>query len=261
MSQIQHALQRVKRVLKISSFCSRMLSTAVVFFGFAVGLTFFSFPIFYAFIPAGVYFIYPKKKKQQLGFGAVEEKIPELEWRLRTSADNVQRHDELALSLHRDVLQNVQKVTMSTFLTNKGTVTKFVSIIGLILLIGIVQTQDLTFQEITPKIKNNIITGMFNKEPVNLSKYEEDEDTPPDSLFGKRSVAQYGNKEELLKLQQLGGVVDPTKHNPDGTGKTFNKESSGKAGEVVGTDTSTEKINEQDKAIINNYFKKIYQGE
>ena len=261
MELVEGSLRKVKRVLHLTSLIYSVTSAAIAFLIFSVIFAFFSLSLFFAFIPAGIYFVYVHTKKTKaFGFGDVEKKIPELEWRLRTSADNKNRHDELASSLHRDVIQKVSLVKLSKFLSSKNMVYKFTAVVGLLFLLSFVQVKDVTLEEVQANIDGNAVTGFFNKQKGELEGFFEAGEEAPEDLFGESTVPQYGDKEELVKLSQMQGLVNVENYDPEGEGKEFTRKSTGVAGQAVGSGASGEKISEEDKDIVENYFKGIHKN-
>jgi len=185
--------------------------------------------------------------------------MPELEWRLRTSADNIHRDDELAHSLHQDVIDKTKHVTLGTFLTTKRTLFTSGGIVGLIILLSLFQGTDITFQQVTEDLDPSDITGLFVRTAGNLTTYEEIGEEASEDIYGNPSVAIYGGAEEELELSQLGGVVNMNKQG-SGSGKESTAKNTALSGSTAtGSATSTEKIKEEDKTIIQNYFSKIYE--
>tara|TARA_Y100000310_G_C20628758_1_gene787428 strand:+ start:364 stop:1152 length:789 start_codon:yes stop_codon:yes gene_type:complete len=261
MQIIEKSLHKVKRVLNLTRFLYSLISSAIIFLIFTILLKIFSLPIIYALLPGIIYFGYiHKKKKKQLGFGDVEEKIPELEWRLRTSADNKYRHDEIATSLHKDVMDNIQKVNIRTFLGSKNTLYKFTTIIGLILVLTFINVQGITTENLQPIIKDNKLTGFLIKQKDKLGTFLEEGKEAPEDLFGEKANLNYGDEEELLELNQMKGLVDVNNYN-DGEGKEFSKESSGTVGKALGSGNSNEKISDKNQELVDKYYKGIYKNK
>ena len=152
MNILEQALWRVKRVLSFASFIYSFVNAFIVFLIFSLVISFFSISAVYALIPTIPYFLYVYiQKHKKLGFGDVEERIPELEWRLRTSADNKERTDDVASSLHHDVMQRLNLVKASKFFSSKHMLSKFAAVLGLIILFSFF---DLTIFK--PKCLQNI---------------------------------------------------------------------------------------------------------
>lgn len=258
MKLIESKLRQVKRILAFTSLLYSVINTLVAFMIFLLILKFFTLPLIYSIVPTGAYFVYAiSKKNKKIGFSHVEKKIPTLEWKLRTSADNVDRDDEVVEGLHRDVMDQIRLVSVSKFLTNKDTVFKFATVVCLSLLFVVISAKNVNFGELKPEITGNAVKEFFDKDNFDLGRFFVDDEEGEGDIYGENSVAKYGNKEELLKLNQVGGVVDPSKIG-NGEGKEFGDKSFNTGDkEAVGGDTSKEKIREEDKEIIMNYFKKI----
>ncbi len=198
---------------------------------------------------------------KKIGYYDVEKKIPDLEWRLRTSADNAERNDELAMDLHQDVLQRLHQVSATRIINKKQTISKMAAILGLCFLLVFFSLNSVHFDDFIPAIQQGMspITGFFGRE-ANLTDVSFFGDEDSANLYNEEDQINYGNKEEVVELNQMLGLVDVNKYNRDGEGKTFKGTSTGSGNrEALGSENSKEKIGDEDKQIVNNYFRSINQ--
>ncbi len=198
---------------------------------------------------------------RRIGYYDVEKKIPDLEWRLRTSADNADRKDELAMDLHHDVLQRLHQVSAARIMNKKQTISKIATILGLCFLLVFFSLNSVHFDDFIPAIQQGMspITGFFVKES-NLTDVSFFGDEDGANIYTEEDQINYGNKEEVVELNQMLGLVDINKYNRDGEGKTFKDTAIGSGNrEALGSENSKEKIGDEDKQIVNNYFRSINQ--
>lgn len=260
MDILKQALRAVKQILFFVSFFNSFINSLMVFLLCSLIFFFFKIPWIYALIPfllfLGITTLLGMKK---VGYYDVEKKIPDLEWRLRTSADNADRDDELAMDLHHDVLERLQEVRATRIMNKKQLASKVAAVVGLCFVLLFVSANSIHFDDVVPALQKGItpITGFFGK-AANLSEVAFGKEETTEDLYGDEEQIKYGGKEEVIELNQILGLVDIQKANRNKEGKDFKGMSSdsGNRG-VFGSENSKESINEEDKDIVNNYFKKI----
>jgi hypothetical protein len=146
-------------------------------------------------------------------------------------------------------------------MNKKQTVSKMAVILGLCFLLGFVSLNSIHFDDILPSIQRGInpITGFFAK-TTNLSDVSFFDDSQEDNIYGDEEQINYGGKEQVLELNQMLGLVDVNNYNRDGEGKIFKGRSTASGNrEALGSENSKEKIGDEDKQIVNNYFRSINQ--
>lgn len=198
---------------------------------------------------------------RKVGYYDVEKKIPDLEYRLRTSADNAERTDEVALDLHHDVLERLHQVKATRIMNKKQTISKMAAILGLCFLLVFISLNSIHFNDVLPALQKTVnpVTGFFAK-AANLTDVSFFDAEKDNSIYGSEEDIKYSNKEEVVELNQMLGLVDINSYNRNGEGKTFKGTSTATGNqEALGSDNSKEKINDEDKQIVNNYFRSINQ--
>lgn len=262
MDIIKQALKQVKQILFFVSFFTSFVNAVITLLLFTLLLFFFNITWLYALIPFLLLLtVNTFRGMKKVGFYEVEKKIPDLEWRLRTSADNADRNDEVAMDLHHDVLERLHQVSATRIMNKKQTVSKIAVIAGLCFLLGFVSLNSIHFNDVLPAIQHgmNPVTGFFAK-ATNLTELSFSGDSNDDNLYGEEEQLDYGSKEEVVELNQMLGLVDVNNYNRDGEGKTFKGTSTGNGNrEALGSENSKEKIGDEDKQIVNNYFRSINQ--
>ncbi len=260
MDIIKQALRQVKQILFFVSFFNSFVNSLIVFLLFSLLFFFFKLPWIYALVPFLLFLaLNTLRGMRKVGYYDIEKKVPDLEWRLRTSADNADRDDELAIDLHHDVLERLQHVSATRIMNKKQTVSKIAAIFGLCFLLAFVSLNSIHFDDIIPAIQDGFtpVTGFFAK-AANLTDVSFFGDEANDNFYGEEEQISYGNKEEIVELNQMLGLVDVNQYNRDGEGKTFKGTATGSGNrEGLGSENSKEKIGEEDKQIVNNYFRSI----
>lgn len=262
MEALKQALKQVKHILFFVSFFTSLVNALLVLLFSALIFFFFNVSWIYAFVPFLLSLgIFTVKGMRKVGYYEIERKIPDLEWRLRTSADNADRNDELAEDLHKDVLERLHQVSATRIMNKKQAVSRMAAVFGLCFLLLFLSLNSIHFDDLSPFVQKGTdsLTGLFvkatNLTEVSFLKKEEDS-----SLYGEEEQIKYGKKEEIVELNQMLGLADLQNYNRDAEGKTFKGTSTGSGNqEALGSENSKEKIGEEDKEIVNNYFRSINQ--
>ena len=262
MDILKQSLKQVKHVLFFVSFFNSFVNSVIVLLLFTLVFFFFNLPWIYALIPFGLFLIINTiRGMRKIGYYDIEKKIPDLEWRLRTSADNADRSDEVAMDLHHDVLEKLHQVSATRIMNKKQTISKMTAILGLCLLLGFVSVNSIHFDDVLPSIRDGTdsLTGFFAK-ATNLSDVSFFDDKQEDNIYGEEEQIDYGGKEQVVELNQMLGLVDVNNYNRNGDGKTFKGGSTATGNrEALGSENSKEKISDENRKIVNEYFHRINQ--
>lgn len=262
MDILKQALKQVKQVLFFVSFFNSFVNSVIVLLIFTLLFFFFNISWIYALIPFLLFLTFNTARgMKKVGYYDIEKKIPNLEYRLRTSADNVERNDDVALDLHNDVLEKLHQVSATRIMNKKQTISKMAVILGLCFLLGFVSLNSIHFDDVLPALQQsmNPVTGFFAK-AANLTEVSFLDTEKNKDIYGNEEEINYGNKEEVVELNQMLGLVDINTYNRNGEGKTFKGTSTAEGNqEALGSENSKEKINDEDKQIVNNYFRSINQ--
>src|SRR3989344_4835608 len=257
MDILKQSLKQVKHVLFFVSFFNSFVNSVIVLLRFPLVVFFFNLPWIYALIPFGLFLIINTiRGMRKIGYYDIEKKIPDLEWRLRTSADNADRSDEVAMDLHHDVLEKLHQVSATRIMNKKQTISKMTAILGLCLLLGFVSVNSIHFDDVLPSIRDGTdsLTSFFAK-ATNLSDVSFFDDKQEDNIYGEEEQIDYGGKEQVVELNQMLGLVDVNNYNRNGDGKTFKGGSTATGNrEALGSENSKEKISDENRKIVNEYF-------
>ncbi len=258
MKQIEFALKDVRKVLIISGLFNTTLNALIIFLGFVLIFILGDLKFYYAIAPAVVYFLFSTYKNfKRNSYKEVEERFPDLEWQLRTSADNLDKENEVVESLHKSVLRKIENVRVSSFFSNKATVFKLLSATALSFLIMFMATFDVNVFDL------NKITGDFLKldnkdelEGLDYENYEgEFEKESNREIYGDEKIVELGNKNIEIELNPEEGEI-----NPDEIREVEEKEfERGKLGDIgVSSDRShEERIKREYQELIKQYFSRL----
>jgi len=260
MSSIRSALYQVKRQLVLNRLFSVFLDSLLVFFAGAILLALLMMPWFYAGIPMILYFIpMSVKRVREVRLKEAEEKIPELQWQLRTTEDTLGKENEIVESLHQRVLQRLMAIRKSYLMDGKAMRYKFAGIIGLVGIFFVISFFNFALLDAA---NPNGITGLLAKDGKNgfgagndslLKTNAGDRD-----IYGEKDVAELGDEELQLELKKQNNELDYN-NIKDPEGKNFNQQKS--LGDIgASADASyKENIDEENKKLVKNYFEKLSQ--
>ncbi len=145
-------------------------------------------------------------KKMQLAFA--ESKTPELEWKLRTAADNLEEKNELIKQLHEQVLKELHQFkTTSLFELNK--VSSKIVLISIICFLGVFLTflNPWSYKPFDTGglvgVFDNFLTSISDKVNIKTKGFQNDSD-----IYGDPALAQLGDKELQLLVNPLQNEIN-----------------------------------------------------
>ncbi len=261
MSSVRAALRQVKRQLVFASLLTIFLNAALIFSAFALLFVFATIPFFYAGIPMLLYLVPMSAKRiKEVKIKTVEEKVPELEWQLRTTEDTIGKENEVIDNLHQRVLAKMMQIKNSYLLDKqqlrrRGTVT-----CGLLALVAVFSILGVHLFDI-----NNPggLTGFFAKDPAqNQQLFGDTNSSTLDTkkgerdIYGEKDAAKLGDDQLELELNRQNSELDRNNLG-DPQGKKFSQQSL--LGDIgASTDASyKEHIDEENKKLVKNYFEKL----
>ena len=262
-------MKKFKKVLKEINFTfnniilfNSFLNAFLIFLVIYIILSLFNFYQTYALVPAGLYFIiktYKGIRKKHLI--TVEKKYPLLNERLRTARDNIRMENPVVDSLKSDIMRDMKKVEVSSFINQKNVSYKILLSIILCFLMVFSAQFDLSFNFkdaantaanfIYGIGRNNTNGGEQGLERIAGSGVSE-------SLFGDAQIAQMGNENIDMVIKQAGyeinldDVKEPERRDfeelfPD---EVF----------AATADVYEEKIKEDQQELVKTYFLKLAES-
>ena len=159
-----------------------------------------------AIIPAVFYMIMSFYRETKLNkIRIVEKYYPELNEKLRTAADYASVDNEVVNELHRDVIDELKKVSASSFFNRKETITKIASVVLICFVIIFITTLNLNLGAYKTKLFDKIKDKMSELEggsdsngvlgvPLGGTGGNQD-------IYGQRSIAFLGEDEIEVQLK------------------------------------------------------------
>lgn len=244
-------LEIIKVVIVYGLLNASILFIALFFFTLLFGISYI-FPLAISLIYLIMYVVINVKK---IDYKEIEDNNPEVKELLRTTFDNMDCDDVMALACFYELKQKIKQVNTANFLDINTLYKKIGILIGIALITVVFTSFLINFQNVNFEIGE--IT-FFTKEKVKHDidfSYIQPED--PDFL-GDPSIALLGQEELELKLEAaLDGIDfnDPI----DGDGSEFGEEEDQDEYIYAKAEKNYEgdKSLDEHKAVVKSYFNKI----
>ncbi|NTV24290.1 MAG: hypothetical protein HGA85_08045 [Nanoarchaeota archaeon] len=237
------------------NFFDSLLSSAAAF---AVGYFlafFFKLPITVAYVAAGAFFLFALIRRiRQNKILKLEESYPALHERLRTSYDHQSASNSVINDLHADIMGLMQKVDVSAFLSGKGIALRIFVICILLFSTLYLSSVGTDFFSIVAAAKNSQAYKMAKTFSMDLFD-EEREEVKNREMLDSPSLINKGTQDMNISIDTFNTELDSTDiKDPEKNdyGGHFPQEIAGAAQE-----TYDEKIPEEYKESVKDYFKKI----
>lgn len=258
MSSVRSALRQVKRQLLLNRLFNVLLNALLLFALCAIVLALLKVSWYYAAIPAILYFIpFSIKNVKQIRLREAEEKIPELEWQLRTTEDTLGQENEVIESLHHRVMQILTHLKTSYLVDGKILGYKMGAVVALVGLFILFSTQSF----LTDMINPNGLTGLFAKDPGDLAFNDVNGSSLKSTygdrdIYGDKDLAELGNNALDLELKRQNNDLNYDDLN-DPQNRQFT--SQGSIGDIgASADASyEEEIDEEHQQLVKTYFEKL----
>ena len=208
---VERALDELQENMLLLSIGNIILNSLIIFVFVLLFSMLFDFDIFYALAPAALYFsasvVYSFLSEKYI---PVEEKVPELKEQLRTAADNVYKINPIVDSLKEDVVRNMGKVRMSSFIDFNAIALRilFLTIVSIIVVVVAFMNINFDFSLNVPLIGKISTPGVrgAGQELVDLNlTYMEGNLS---DILGDGSIALLGIEELQLTINPLASDVD-----------------------------------------------------
>lgn len=256
MKKFNELIKEINRTLNQLILFDVLVNTILLFLIVYLVLALFNLYPILSIVPSAIYFLISATKKLSFNkMKAVEGKYFHLKERLRTAADNMQKQNAVVNELQEEVIHDVKRVGISSFLDPKNLSIKiFVSVI-LAFTIVFISTMNLAFldvenllKQIPEYIENNPIRNpgqTFAFDDVNLSE----------DLYGEEDIALLGNEKINIKIQpsnfkvsvKEGGEIEEKQFDEIAADNVF----------VESSEVFEENIPTEERELVKTYFKKI----
>jgi len=238
-----------------------IIDSVVVLLVFYLILMLFSLNEWVALFPAVMFlvvFIYIRTNKSKAPI--IEKKYESLNEKLRTAVDNINLENPVVEELQSEVIEDMRKVRVSSFVNQKRISYKILFAVFLCFAIIILASFNIHFNpfDLIKKPQWTIVMG---------GKGEGNESIPGKvvvaglggseaDIYGQKSVAKIGEEELDIEIRQLGYEVGEVRDITDADQKEFEETF---PEEVFAESASTyqENIPKEDLELVKNYFKEI----
>ncbi len=260
MKPIQEALKELERAITSIDLITHLYTSTFTFLFSAFLLLLVKIPWTYASLPTLIYFfVYGYKKTQENKYLKTEQHTPELQEKLRTAADNLDKENEIVTLLQQEVIKDMRKVETSKFIDFKDLTIKAVLLLTLAFL-----TITISYLNVGLDLPN-----FAKKAQAPLTEIKEriaGQDIPTtdthisegnlSTILGNKSLALLGKKEIILQLNPLQSEVN-LEEIKDAEKKDFSPQAYPKEIYTSYDIASNERLPKQNSKVIKSYFQQI----
>lgn len=255
MKQFRSLIKEINRTLNELVLFDVAINTVLIFLSIYLFLALFNLYPIAAVLPAAVYFLMASSKKMgRSKMKAVESKYADLREKLRTAADNVDLENPVVNELQEEVMRDVKKVGISSFLNPKKLSYRIFVCVVLAFTIVFVSTLNLSFLDMenlinkVPELLENPM-GRFGTatafSDVNLTE----------DIYGEKELAVLGNEKINIKIKPANFKVN-VKETGEVEEKKFDEIFPGDVF-VESAEVFEENIPLEEQELVKTYFKKI----
>jgi hypothetical protein len=232
-----------------------LITAVAVFSVFYFLLIFFRIDVAIAIIAAIVFFIFSFVRKIRVNkVLKLEERYPSLYEKLRTSRDYVGVNNKVVNSLNNDVINNIKKADIDTFLNSKHMWIKVCAIILALMLTITFSSFNVYFFDVNKAVAESPFTSKIIDFAKRIVDRNADLTAPPEYLDDP-NLAKLGTDEMNISLNVFNTEIDPNKID-----EPIKHDYQGQFPDTVGgygQKAYEDKISEEDKEIIKKYFDKV----
>ena len=117
MKQLLRGLRELKQAMVQIAFSEAVMEGSIALLATFIVCVLINLPIYWGFIPGGLYFMHLVNKKfSGIQLAKVEEEFPELKDQLRTASDNLYKENDLVRGLQEDVLRLMKHIKTAHFM-------------------------------------------------------------------------------------------------------------------------------------------------
>ncbi len=210
----------------------------------------------YSFIAGGVYLVWGFiKSAKKASLSEIEKRIPNLEWQLRTAADNVDKRNELVERLNLEVSQKIGFVSFRDLISGKRTLKRmfFILLFGA----GIFYMHATGFNLIKAVTNDNsdlsmtgAFTGIFFEGDVKANLGN------PDDILGEASDINLGKRKLDVEVTTEASEIDLSKEQEVSLEKQNGKAFDGSVAALQDSSFS-ENIDSEEKEIVENFYSNL----
>jgi len=262
-------MKKFKKVLKEINFTfnniilfNSFLNAFLIFLIIYIILSLFNFYQRYALVPAGLYFVinlYRGIREKHLI--TVEKKYPFLNEKLRTARDNIRMENPVVDSLKLDIMRDMKRVEVSSFINQKNI--SYKTLLSIILCFLIIFSAQFDISHNIKNAADNTLDFIYGLAGNNTNEGESGLERmagsgATESIFGNAQIAQMGDENIDMVIKQSGyeinldEVKEPERREfeelfPD---EVF----------VATADVYEEEIKEEQQELVKAYFLKLAES-
>jgi hypothetical protein len=259
MINIKSEISKIKRRLVFTKFFDCFLNSVLIGLCIAGLLLIFGFKFEYSFIAGGIYLVYGfVKAAKKSSLREIEKKIPDLEWQLRTAADNANKRNEVVEHLNHQVAEKIGFVNFYDLLSGKKTSFRLFGIIFIGVLIFYVYSSGFNVMAaLTPDDGPGFLgeaTGLFFE---GGSDSLDGKSKSNGEIYGDESDIEIGRRKLELELRSVEDEIDLEDEQDPEYGKKGGRKFNG---EVSGQQDSSynENIGIDEEELVKKYMDEIY---
>ena len=254
------ALRELKRTVATIALFHAVVDGLVVFLLFYLVFILIQLEWYWAFSPFGLYMLWHVPRlMRRARLQQIESRLPFLREQLITSADYLDKENEVVRELHADVLKKMRDIYNSVFIGFGTLSTRLVATIILSFLIIFASAQDVHFLDIRETAKQ--VKRAF--EPIPKYAVEESllefEESELEEALGEAKLAELGYQELQLELNPSESEIDLSKIKPPEQ-RRFRTRAATQI-EAEGQSAFEENIPKSYQKIVQNYFREIAKSD
>jgi hypothetical protein len=255
MKQFKKVVKEINRTLNELILFDVAVNTVLIFLSIYLFLALFNLYPVSAILPAVVYFLMATLKKVNVNkMKTVESKYTALREKLRTAADNIELENPVVNELQEEVIRDIKKVGISSFLNPKNLSYRIFACILLAFTIVFVSTLHLSFLDLENLLKE--APGLLED---SLSRFGSAADFSDvnltEDIYGEKEIAILGNEEINIKIRPAnfkvnvkeGGKVEEKKFDEIAAADVF----------IESAEVFEENVPVEEQELVRAYFRKI----
>jgi len=262
MQVVEKALNELRKVMYILDFSSILLNTLIIFIFVLLLGTIFEFGWIASLVMSIIYLVVASIKSFFVNrFAIVESAVPELNEKIRTVADNVNKTNDIVEDLKKDVIRNMHKIKTSYFIDFNSLSLKLVILCSLAFLVVLISFINVRFDSADfGKVSGFLGIGGVRGANGNLTDVDLElmEGNLSSILGNNRSLAELSSKELSLLINPLESDVDLSKRT-DSDGSNYQPPNFPKEIYTSYDATYSDKIAMQNQKVVKEYFERIAQ--
>lgn len=257
MKHFKKLVREINTTLTELTLFDIIINTIIIFLFVYLILSLFNlYPIF-SILPAVIFIIFSSiKRLRRSKVKKVESKHDKLKEKLRTAVDNINEDNPVVQELQEEVIEEVKKVGISSFIRPRRISFKIFSCVLLAFIIVFVSTFNLEFldmdnliQQLPSYIESNPL--MIGGERTTLL----DDVNLSDDLYGEKDIATLGNEQLNIKIRPSNFQVN-VKEGGDAEKKQFD-EIFPQEVFIESSETFDEEIPLEEQELVKTYFNKL----